>query len=83
MSIVELDATIQVAEELNEVEVRTVPFGTFAGTLNRLIVLQDKEPQPMDTGDQRGDRNRVRCCGRRSQCLRPFPPLGACLVASR
>jgi hypothetical protein len=52
MSIVELNETIQVAEELNEVEVRRVSFGTFAGTLNRLIVLQDRESQPMDTGDQ-------------------------------
>ena len=52
MSIVELDETIQVAEELNEVEVRRVSFVTFAGTLNRLIVLQDRESQPMDTGGQ-------------------------------
>jgi hypothetical protein len=52
MNIVELNETIQVAEELNEVEVLSVPFGTFAGTLNRLMVLQNGESQPMDTGDQ-------------------------------
>ena len=44
-------------KELNEVEVRRVSFGTFAGTLNRLIVLQDRESQPMDTGDQGGGQN--------------------------
>ena len=57
MSIVELNETIQVAEELNEVEVLSVPVGTFAGTLNRLIVLQNGEPQSMDTGDQGGGQN--------------------------
>ena len=57
MSIAELNETIRVAEELNEVEVRRVYFGTFAGTLNRLIVLQDRESQPMDTGDQGGGQN--------------------------
>lgn len=53
----ELNETIQVAEELNEVEVLRVPFGTFAGTLNRLMVLQNGESQPMDTGDQGGGQN--------------------------
>jgi hypothetical protein len=57
MNIVELNETIQVAEELNEVEVLSVPFGTFAGTLNRLMVLQNGESQPMDTGDQGGGQN--------------------------
>jgi hypothetical protein len=57
MSIVELNEVIQVTEELREVEVRNVPFGTFAGTLNRLIVLQNRESQPLDTGDQGGGQN--------------------------
>jgi hypothetical protein len=57
MNIVELNETMQVAEELNEVEVLRVPFGTFAGTLNRLMVLQNGESQPMDTGDQGGGQN--------------------------
>ena len=57
MSIAELNETIRVAEELNEVEERRVYFGTFAGTLNRLIVLQDRESQLMDTGDQGGGQN--------------------------
>ena len=57
MSIAELNETIRLAEELNEVEVRRVSFGTFAGTLNRLIVLQGRESQAMDTGDQGGGQN--------------------------
>ena len=57
MSIVELNETIQVVEELREVEVRNVPFATFAGTLNRLIVLQNGASQSLDTGDQGGGQN--------------------------
>jgi hypothetical protein len=61
MSTVELNAMIRVSEELSEVEVCKVPFGTFAGTLNRLIVLQkvlqNGEYLALDTGDQGGGQN--------------------------
>ena len=38
MSIIGLSEVITVTEELDEVEVRKVPCGTFAATLNRLVV---------------------------------------------
>jgi hypothetical protein len=44
---------INVTAELGEVEVRKVPFGTFAATLNRLV-LQNGEYLALDTGDQGG-----------------------------
>jgi hypothetical protein len=46
-------------EELREVEVRRVPFGTFAGTVNRLVILENGESQAMDTGDQGAARTEV------------------------
>ena len=48
----ELNTRLQMTEELREVEVRRVPFGTFAGTVNRLVILENGESQAMDTGDQ-------------------------------
>jgi hypothetical protein len=57
MSIVGLSEVIDVTAELDEVEVRKVPFGTFAGTLNRLVVLQNGDYSALDTGDQGGDQN--------------------------
>ena len=42
MSIVGLSEVIDVTEELREVEVREIPFGTFAGTLTRLLALQKR-----------------------------------------
>jgi hypothetical protein len=54
MSIAKLNETIQVVEELREVEVRNVPFGTFAGTLNRLIVLQNGASQSLEFYDEAG-----------------------------
>ena len=57
MSIVELSEVINVTAELGEVEVRKVPFGTFAGTLNRLVVLRNGEYPGLDTGDQGGGQN--------------------------
>ena len=38
MSIIGLSEVINVTAELGEVEVRKVPFGPFAATLNRLVV---------------------------------------------
>jgi len=39
------------------VEVRKIPFGTFAGHLNRLVVLQNGDDLALDTGDQGGGQN--------------------------
>jgi hypothetical protein len=57
MSIVGLSEVIDVTTELREVEVRKVPFGTFAGTLDRLLVLQNGESLALDTGDQGAGQN--------------------------
>ena len=55
MSIVGLSEVIEVTEELPEVEV--LPFKTFAGTLTRLVVLQNGDYPALDTGDQGGGQN--------------------------
>ena len=57
MSIVGLSELVDVAEEFREVEVRKVPCGTFAGTLTRLVVLQNGDYPALDTGDQGGGQN--------------------------
>jgi hypothetical protein len=57
MSIIGLNEVIDVTADLHEVKARTVPFGTFAGTLNRLIVLQNGKYLAWDTGDQAGGQN--------------------------
>jgi hypothetical protein len=57
MSIIGLSAVINVTVELGEVEVRKVPCETFAGTLNRLAVLQNGEYLVFDTADQGGGQN--------------------------
>jgi hypothetical protein len=57
MNIVELSEGIDVTAELREVEVRKIPLGTFAGTLNRLVVLQNEDYPALDTGDQGGGQN--------------------------
>jgi hypothetical protein len=57
MSIVGLSEVIEVTAELGEVEVRKVPFGTFAGTLNRQVVLQNGDYSALNTGDQGGGQN--------------------------
>jgi hypothetical protein len=57
MSIVGLSEVIEVTEELREVKVREVPFGTFSGTLTRLVVLQNGDYSALDTGDQGGGQN--------------------------
>jgi hypothetical protein len=57
MSINGLSEVINVTTELREVEVRKVPFGTFAGTLNRLVVAQNGQCPALDTGDQGGGQN--------------------------
>lgn len=57
MSIIGLSEEITVTAELGEVEVRKVPCGTFAGTLNLLVVLQNWEYLALNTGDQGGGQN--------------------------
>jgi hypothetical protein len=57
MSIVGLSEAIDVTAEPSEVEVRKVSLGTFAGTLNRLVVLQNEDYAALDTGDQGGGQN--------------------------
>jgi hypothetical protein len=57
MSIIGLSEVITVTAELGEVAVRKVPCGTFAGTLNLLVVLQNGEYLALNTGDQGGGQN--------------------------
>jgi hypothetical protein len=57
MSIIRLSEVENETAALGNVEVRKVPFGTFAGTLNRLAVLPNGEYLAWDTGDQGGGQN--------------------------
>jgi hypothetical protein len=57
MSIIGLSEVITVTAEWGEVEVRKVPCGTLAATLNRLVVPQNGEYLALDTGDQGGGQN--------------------------
>lgn len=54
MSNIDLIEMNNLTEELQEVEARTDPFGTFAGTRDFLVVLQNGEDLALDTGDQGG-----------------------------
>ena len=40
-----------------DVEVEIVPEGTFAGTIEKPIIVKEGEPIPEDTGDQGGGQN--------------------------
>jgi hypothetical protein len=44
-------------QETEDVEVKIVPEGTFAGTIEKPILVKEGEPQPKDTGDQGGGQN--------------------------
>ena len=57
MSIIGLSEAINVTAELGEVEVREIPFGTLAGTLKCLVVVQNGKYLALDTGDQGGGQN--------------------------
>ena len=57
MSIIGLSEVINVTAELGEVKVRKALSGTFAGTLNRLVVLKNREHLVLNTGDQEGGQN--------------------------
>jgi hypothetical protein len=57
MSIIGLSEVKNVTANVREVEVCKVQFGTFTGTLQCLIVLQNSEHPALDTGDQGGGQN--------------------------
>ena len=39
------------------IEVRMVPEGTFAGTIEKPMLVKDGEPVPENTGDEGGGQN--------------------------
>jgi hypothetical protein len=43
--------------ELDGLQVIRIPFGTFAGTQERLFLVQDAELHGFDTGNQGGGQN--------------------------
>ena len=44
-------------QEAGDVEIKMVPVGTFAGTIEKPILVREGEPQPADTADQGGGQN--------------------------
>ena len=44
-------------EKTEEREVKVVPEGTFAGTIDKPILVEGGQPIPEDTGDQGGGQN--------------------------
>jgi hypothetical protein len=44
-------------QKTEDAEVEIVPEGTFAGTIEKPILVKKGEPQPEDTGDQGGGQN--------------------------
>lgn len=44
-------------DETEEREVKVVPEGTFAGTVDKPIFVEEGKPIPEDTGDQGGGQN--------------------------
>lgn len=44
-------------QKTEDVEIKMVPEGTFAGTREKPILVKGGEPQPEDTGDQGGGQN--------------------------
>jgi hypothetical protein len=45
------------ADSANRLEYVSIPVGSFAGTLERIIRVRDGRPIPADTGDQGGGQN--------------------------
>jgi hypothetical protein len=45
------------AEEAAKYEVKIVPEGTFAGTIEEPVLVKGGKPVPADTGDQGGGQN--------------------------
>jgi hypothetical protein len=56
MKIIEPNEMIDLAANTDP-KVRKVPFGTFAGTLHRLVLLENGESSALDTGEQGGGQN--------------------------
>jgi hypothetical protein len=44
-------------QKTEDVEVKIVPKGTFAGTIEKAVLVKKGEPQAEDTGDQGGGQN--------------------------
>jgi hypothetical protein len=44
-------------QEAGDVEIKMVPVGTFAGTIEKPILVREGEPQSADTADQGGGQN--------------------------
>ena len=44
-------------DKTEEREVKIVPEGTFAGTIEKPILVEEGKPIPEDTGDQGGGQN--------------------------
>ena len=57
MDINAFSEVVEVTEEYDDIEVRRVPLGTFAGTEYRLFVAPSGESAALDTGDQGGGQN--------------------------
>jgi hypothetical protein len=45
------------SDKTEEREVKVVPEGTFAGSIEKPILVKEGEPIPEDTGDQGGGQN--------------------------
>jgi hypothetical protein len=45
------------AQRPNHSEFISIPIGSFAGTLERIVPIRDGQPVPADTGDQGGGQN--------------------------
>ena len=44
-------------QKTEDVEIKVVPEGTFAGTREKPILVKEGEPDPEDTADQGGGQN--------------------------
>jgi hypothetical protein len=42
---------------INELDFRSIPVGTFAGTIEQLVLVRNGEIVSSDTGDQGGGQN--------------------------
>ncbi len=56
MKIIEINRMIDLPAD-TDTKARKLPFGTFAGTLHRLVLLENGESSALDTGEQGGGQN--------------------------